>query len=232
MLLKKLLPLCVIALSIQSILCTPLHAQSLSHSPDAKRNNTIEVAYKTFYSHTRKLSGDDITALRFAFGFTNIRQPDSLCQLTNAFIRTQKVNIDLAVTPEQRFSIPTEKALKLAEAKLVIDVVEPVNQCDLNVQIETLPEYLNVQYSQQELEFIEQQYMAFFDEMGGFMSFMMPTVSGLQIRFAEQSLNQQLDADLAIVQGILRIPHAKLASISTLQLPEKPLRITALTESK
>ena len=198
----------------------------------AKQSNTLEVAYKTFYSHTRKISSDDITALRFAFGFTNIHVPGQLCEINQARIDTQKVTIDLPVSAEQRFSVPTERALKLAEAVVVLDIKQPANHCDINVQIETLPEYLKTDYTASELRFIQSQYMAFFDEMGGFMSFIMPQVSGLQIRFADETLNYSINNQVSIVQGVLRITSQQLNELNTINLPEPPLRITALTSSK
>ncbi|MDG1922280.1 MAG: DUF2987 domain-containing protein [Glaciecola sp.] len=197
----------------------------------APSTELLEVEYKTFYSHTRKLSGDDITALRFAFGFTNIHADNSLCHIDNAYIHTQKVDIPLTVSAEQRFSIPSEKALRLADAKVVLALREQANHCDINVQIETLPEYLKEQYTQADMSFMLNQYMAFFDEMGGFMSFLMPQVSGLQLRFDDDNLNADLGNQLTIVQGILRLSKAQIGALKDITLPHAPLRITALTES-
>jgi hypothetical protein len=208
-------------------------ALSLSNPVSAtSTEEMLEVEYKTFYSHTRKLSGDDITALRFAFGFTNIHADNALCHIESAYIHTQKQDIPLTVSDEQRFSIPTEKALRLADAKIRLALREQANHCDINVQIETLPEYIKTEYTQADLSFILGQYMAFFDEMGGFMSFLMPQVSGLQLRFADDSLNADLGNNLQVVQGILRLSKAQISALKTVNLPTDPLRITALTESK
>ena len=213
-------------------LTTLANAQVQNISQNVEQSNKLEVAYKTFYSHTRKISSDDITALRFAFGFTNIHVPGQLCEINQAQIETQKVTIDLPVSAEQRFSIPTERALKLAEAMVVLDIKQPANHCDINVQIETLPEYLKTDYTVAKLRFIQSQYMAFFDEMGGFMSFLMPQVSGLQMRFADETLNHSVNQYVSIVQGVLRISSQQLNELNTINLPQAPLRITALTSSK
>ena len=220
-----------ITASLLSMSCF-VNAQSAVLSENKEQSNTLEVAYKTFYSHTRKISSEDITALRFAFGFTNIHVPGELCQINQARIDTQKVTIDLPVTAEQRFSIPTERALKLAEAVVILDIKQPANHCDINVQIETLPEYLKTSYTADDLRFIQSQYMAFFDEMGGFMSFLMPQVSGLQMRFADETLNYTVNQHVSIVQGVLRISSQHLNELNTINLPQAPLRITALTTSK
>ena len=82
------------------------------------------------------------------------------------------------------------------------------------------------------MSFILNQYMAFFDEMGGFMSFLMPQVSGLQLRFEDDNLNADLGNQLTIVQGILRLSKAQIGALKDITLPLAPLRITALTESK
>ncbi|MBT6578698.1 MAG: DUF2987 domain-containing protein, partial [Cellvibrionales bacterium] len=198
-----------ITLSISSHVKTQDNAILSTVTSTAPSTQLLEVEYKTFYSHTRKLSGDDITALRFAFGFTNIHAEGALCHIDNAYIHTQKVDIPLIVSAEQRFSIPSEKALRLADAKIMLAIREQTNHCDINVQIETLPEYLKEQYTQADMSFILNQYMAFFDEMGGFMSFLMPQVSGLQLRFEDDNLNAELGNQLTIVQGILRLSKAQ-----------------------
>jgi hypothetical protein len=221
-----------ITLSISSHVKAQDNAILSTVTSTAPSTQLLEVAYKTFYSHTRKLSGDDITALRFAFGFTNIHAESSLCHIDNAYIHTQKVDIPLIVSAEQRFSIPSEKALSLADAKIMLAIREQTNHCDINVQIETLPEYLKEQYTQADMSFILNQYMAFFDEMGGFMSFLMPQVSGLQLRFEDDTLNADLGNQLSIVQGILRLSKAQIGALKDITLPRAPLRITALTESK
>lgn len=82
------------------------------------------------------------------------------------------------------------------------------------------------------MRFIQSQYMAFFDEMGGFMSFLMPQVSGLQMRFADETLNHSVNQYVSIVQGVLRISSQQLNELNTINLPQAPLRITALTSSK
>ena len=221
-----------ITLSISSHVKAQDNAILSTVTSTAPSTQLLEVEYKTFYSHTRKLSGDDITALRFAFGFTNIHAEGALCHIDNAYIHTQKVDIPLIVSAEQRFSIPSEKALRLADAKIMLAIREQTNHCDINVQIETLPEYLKEQYNQADMSFILNQYMAFFDEMGGFMSFLMPQVSGLQLRFEDDNLNADLGNQLTIVQGILRLSKAQIGALKGFTLPHAPLRITALTESK
>jgi hypothetical protein len=66
--------------------------------------------------------------------------------------------------------------------------------------------------------------------MGGFMSFMMPQVSGLQIQFADESLSQPLPNDISIIAGVLRLNSNKIKELKVLSLPDVPLRITALTQ--
>lgn len=188
----------------------------------------LQVEYKSFYSHVKKLKSEETNALQFAFGFMNIHSK-SLCTITEARISTEKQQIPLNISPESRFTVPSERALRLADALIVIDLLEPANTCDMSVQLETKPEFLKVTYSQKELQHINQQYAAFFDEMGGFMSFMMPKVSGISILFEDKSLQQQLASGLVIENGVLSIGLKEIEGLSQISLPEKPLRITAMT---
>jgi hypothetical protein len=192
--------------------------------------NTLNVDYKTFYSHLNKLSSDDTDALQFAFGFVNIRTME-LCAINSAKISTEKQQIPIEVTPEQRFTLPTDKILRLAKALVVLELKEASNICDISVQLETKPEYLKTNYSGQELAFIYQQYVAFFDGIGSFMSFMMPDVDGITIQFNDKSLNSTLPNGIEILDGTLTIKGNKLATLNVLILPELPLRITATTSN-
>ncbi|MGB3727546.1 MAG: DUF2987 domain-containing protein [Glaciecola sp.] len=208
--------LMAVALGIVSIvMASHSHAEQLT------------VEYKSFYSHVRKLSSEDTQALQFAFGFINIRTK-SLCTINEARISTDKQQIPLQVTPEGRFTVPSEKALKLADALIIIDLKEAANICDMSVQLETTPDYLKTQYTQQELSTLYKHYETFFDDMGGFMAFMMPKVDGLNIVFAEK-LNTTLNSGQVIENGKLFLSANDINALSTLDLPLSPLRITANT---
>lgn len=191
--------------------------------------DVIDIAYKDLYSHLRKLDNEDTQQLQFAFGFLKVPEKQTLCQLKNAKIITDKQTLPVVITSEQRFTVPFERALKLADALVQLEVVEPKNQCDISVQLETTSDLLQTTYSQSELLAIKAQYESFFNEMGGFMSFMMPQVSGLQVQFANDDLSMVLPDGLQVISGILRIDNNKINALSEIQLPEKPLRITALT---
>lgn len=187
----------------------------------------IEVEYKRFYSHVKKVGDENTSALQFAFGFLRVGT-SHLCKINQATIVTQKQDIPLTVTPEQRFLVPSEKALNLADASVVIDLDEAANLCDMSVQIETKAEYLKTEYSPEDLALIKQQYEAFFNEMGGFLSFMMPSVKGLTFRFSDDELDAMLPGAPSINNGMLMLDDAWLEQGKPLKLPETPLRITAL----
>jgi hypothetical protein len=187
----------------------------------------VEVKYKTFYGHVSKLDNEDTQALQFAFGFQHVGSGE-LCTINKARISTQKVQIPLTVTPENRFTIQSEKALSLANAFVVIDFKEPSNQCDISVQLETKSEYLKTEYTFQEMQFIYQQYEAFFNEMGSFLSFMMPTVNGLMLQFSDKSLRETTKTGEMINQGTLMLNNEWFESNKGLKLQTMPLRITAI----
>ena len=149
---------------------------------------TIDVEYSRFYSHVKKLDNEDTQALQFAFGFVRVGE-GRLCEVNGAAIVTDKKTMALTVSEEGRFTVPTEKALKLANALVRIDLGERANVCDMSVQLETKPEYLKQYYTKDDLTFLYGQYEAFFNEMGSFLSFMMPSVKGLMIQFDDKNLD-------------------------------------------
>lgn len=195
------------------------------------QSETIDVEYSRFYSHVRKLSNEDTQGLQFAFGFLRVGE-NRLCGINSASIVTDKQTIPLEVTKENRFTIQEEKALKLADAVVRIDLAEAANLCDMSVQLETKPEYLKQQYTQLELNDIYAQYDAFFNEMGGFLSFMMPSVQGLMLHFENKNLDYMIADKPPITKGIMRLNEQWLQKEEGLSLPEKPLRITAIASSK
>ena len=99
--------------------------------------------------------------LRFAFGFKHIAK-GRLCNIESAKIVTQKQTQPLKVENGTRFTVPTDKVLKMAKAIVEIDLNDRANQCDMSVQLETLPEYLKTSYSHKELQTLLTQYQAFF----------------------------------------------------------------------
>ena len=191
--------------------------------------DVIEVEYKRLNSHTKKLDSEDTQSMQFAFGFVNVRQPGTLCAIRTANIITPKKTLSLEVSPEGRFTVPTEKALKLADAMVQVDLVEAANVCDMSVQLETKAYLLNTEYATKDLQHIYQQYTSFFNAMGSFMSFLMPQVDGLMFQFKDPQLDYVIQPGLQIEQGILRLSQQQLHAINTLRLPRAPLRITALT---
>lgn len=199
---------------------------SLLFAPSV-HSDEVEVKYRTFYSHVKKLNSEDTQALQFAFGFTHVRT-GKLCTIKSARISTEKVQIPLKVSAENRFTIQSEKALSLANAFVVIDFEEPSNQCDISVQLETKPEYVKTEYTFAELQFLYQQYEAFFNEMGSFMSFMMPTVEGLMFQFEDKNLTQATKTGETITAGTLMLNDEWFEHEKGLKLQTTPLRITAM----
>ncbi|MFT6951595.1 MAG: hypothetical protein ACJAUL_002745 [Paraglaciecola sp.] len=191
----------------------------------------LVVQYSSFYSHVRKLQDEDTNALQFAFGFKKVQSKD-LCHINSAYIHTQKVDIDLTVSAEQRFTVPSEKALKQARAEVILHLQEPANKCDMSVQLETKPDWLKTDYSAPELKKLYTQYQAFFDDMGSFLSFLMPTVQGITVHFSDHQLNYDIDIgdQLKITAGKLDLSQEWIANNQGLTLPVKPLRITAIVD--
>lgn len=189
---------------------------------------TLQVKYKTFYSHLSKLNADDTNALQFAFGFMNIRTKQ-LCEINSGRISTEKQQIPIVITPENRFTLPSEKVLRMAEALVILELTEEANICDISVQLETKPEFVKESYSGDELDVIYQQYMNFFDGIGSFMSFLMPDVDGLTIQFKDKTLTTALANGMLIKDGILIVDSHDIAQLNNVVLPQLPLRITAKT---
>lgn len=190
---------------------------------------TLEVEYSSFYSHVKKLDDPSTDALRFAFGFVHIAEK-RLCHISSAQIVTQKQTLPLTVENNNRFTVPTDKILKMAKAMVVIELEDQANQCDMSVQLETLPSLLKTKYSHEELLYLLNQYQAFFEEMGSFLSFMMPSAKGLLIHFDTgvnfpTALRPLLDKN-----GEIALSQKWLQQQNGLELPIKPLRITAIVE--
>lgn len=198
----------------------------LSTSADA---DTLEVKYSSFYSHVKKLDDPETDALRFAFGFQHIAEK-RLCHITSAKIITQKQSLELTVENNNRFTVPTDKILKMARAQVVIELDDQANRCDMSVQLETLPSYLRTKYSHDELLLLFNQYQAFFDEMGSFLSFMMPSAEGLLFHFDEKVQLPKTLQPLMNKSGMISLSKSWLKQPNILELPNIPLRITAIVE--
>jgi len=191
--------------------------------------DTVDVEYSSFYSHVNKLDDPDTNALRFAFGFKHISEK-RLCHIKSANIVTQKQTLPLLVENNERFTVPTDKILKMAKAQVIIELDDQANRCDMSVQLETLPNFLKTQYSQDELLLLFNQYQSFFDEMGGFLSFMMPSAEGLSFHFSKEVNLPESLQPLMTKEGTITLDKAWLMQSNGLELPRKPIRITAIVK--
>jgi hypothetical protein len=189
----------------------------------------LNVEYSSFYTHVKKIDKEDTNKLRFAFGFKHIAH-DRLCKIDDAKIVTQKQTLPLQVENATRFTVPVDKVLKMAKALVTIQIDDNANQCDMSVQLETLPEYLKQTYTHAELQALLVQYQDFFSNMGSFMSFMMPSAEGLVFHFDKNEasfhiLEKQVDSsgNLTLDQVWFDKNQGK-----GLNLPSTPIRVTAL----
>lgn len=58
---------------------------------------------------------------------------------------------------------------------------------------------------------------------------MMPKVDGINIVFTDKSINESVGDGVQIVNGVLSLRQAQIGHLNSLTLPQKPLRITAVT---
>lgn len=190
--------------------------------------------YADFYRHLRKLNDEELSQLQLAFGFVNVRSK-ALCSVQHVIIDTPKQKMPMPVI-RNRFVLPAENALKLANAKVRIEIAEPANQCDLSVQLEAQHQHYKAQISAADLKLLDQQFSNFFSEMGGLLSFMMPSSQGLVVQFYQDeiaSVKQNLaqKAGFSWVEDKLYIQSDWIKSNqSELNLVKKPLRVTALVK--
>jgi hypothetical protein len=188
----------------------------------------LEVDYSRFYSHLKKIDKEELNALQFSFGFKKAGET-WLCDINQASIVTPKITMPLTINKFNRFTLPIEKALKLANAYVVIDLQQAANQCDMSVQLETKDEFLKLSYSQADLLKLSTQYKQFFTDMGSFLSFMMPSSHGLKFTFEEPPLMEVLPKDFKLHDKEIDINDKAIEQAKTgLILSIKPMRINAL----
>ncbi|MBO1255058.1 DUF2987 domain-containing protein [Alteromonas sp. 5E99-2] len=190
--------------------------------------NTIETKYYDFHRHIQNLRHPDTSKLTYSFGFIHV-DTQTLCQINEATLALKDQTIDLIVDTEYRFKMPSTDDSELANGKVVLDVIESPDACEMSVRLETKEEYLKVKYSKEDLNDIKRQYVAFFNEMGSFMSFGVPSVNGLMITFDNKYLYHDFKGIGKIQNGFMIIENQMLSDIDTIIFPEVPARITALT---
>jgi hypothetical protein len=200
-------------------------------APLCVQAGALNVEYAKFYSHLKKIDREETSDLQFSFGFMhNTRK--QLCIIEAAEIVTQKQDIAIEVNTSNRFTLPVEKALKLANAVVAIELIEPSNQCDMSVQLETKSLLLSKTLTADQLRSILVQYDEFFDNMGSFLSFLMPGVEGLTIVLpTTTSYDNSLLANGSIEGNKLMLTKEWIEeNQQPLVLPIKPLRITAVAK--
>lgn len=194
----------------------------------------LQLEYSSFYSHLRKLNQEELGPLTFAFGFKQVTKK-TLCNINSAYIHTDKQDIDITVDSRQRFVLPTEKALQLARAEVFIELRQPANQCDLSVQLEVKSEHIPDVITATDLTQYYAAFEAFFDEMGGFMSFLMPSPDGVTVYFnAEPNSSAQNAPWLPhwdSNSNALALSHEQFSLLDNAAIPKRTIgHITAKME--
>lgn len=165
---------------------------------NATNDGFLSVEYKTFYSHLRKLDAEDMPHLHFAFGFV-LPKTRAVCPIENLYIHTPRQDIPIATTRTNRFSLPKERALKLAEAEVHIrfqaqflkDYGVTAEVCNLSVRLEAnLPQKNALPPA--ELQTLNSEFKTFFEKMGaGLFSFMMPEPHGVKLHLKQEYASTQ-----------------------------------------
>ncbi len=190
----------------------------------------VNMEYKGFYSHLKKLDDEALNRLEFTFGFSHVGK-GRLCQLNEVLIVTQKQTMEVNIGADNRFRLPTEKALQIAKARVMIDMEEATNQCDMSVQLQVQPKYLSSQYSQAELNTLLSQFNGFFSEMGGFFSFLMPGPQGIQMQFSQPvTVSESLSSKSKIDGTTLWLHEDDINKINSVTLSQIPHKITVWME--
>lgn len=193
--------------------------------------HSLKLQYSSFYSHLKKLEKDELNSLEFAFGFANVHT-SALCDIHNAVIVTDKMNIEVPVDAENRFTLPKEKALKLAHAQVHLELEQAPNQCDLSVLLQVKPDLFASGVDLEKLHSYDQSFIAFFDNMGGLFSFMMPKPKGIRLVVEPATEIPKLMQQYAASDTEILLEHDAIASFSSDQLAQmKVSRITAFMQN-
>ncbi len=194
----------------------------------------IDVEYKVFYANVKRLKDESTEALQFRFRF-NDEQTGKPCAFESLYIHTQKKDLPIVVGEDKYFSVPSEKALYWAGAK-IRSHGHPADQvCSLASAIETKPQHLQVEYTPEKLHYLSVQYDNFFSTMGSMMAFLMPKNNGLRLQFnsedialkAYHQMKSQSDVQgISYQQKQVIVEHLWLQQLTTtVTLPSKPVKV-------
>lgn len=192
----------------------------------SNKPNLLEIKYADFYSHLRKLDKETLTELRFSFGLIDAQiEP---CVIEQGIIITDKKKIPINIQDNNRFVLPTERALKLAKAMVNLELAHSTTDCNLSVLIEIEPVLLKESLTRDKLLRFYASFKQFFEDMGGMFSFLMPEPSGLLVTSESHTELQILSSKYsALVNGssielplslINQLTNEDLASLSVVQV--------------
>lgn len=156
----------------------------------AEPNTPVEIEYKVFYSHLRKLDPEKFEALQFAFGFIK-HNASAMCPLSKVTIHTPKKDIEVEIATSNRFTLPKERALKLADATVLLNFdTDDAADCDMSVLLQANPEWINSELNAEQIRYLNSQFKTFFESMGASLfSFLMPETKGLKLHLKPEFKN-------------------------------------------
>lgn len=161
-------------------------------SPGVAEHETLVVPYKQFYQHVRRLDPEEHPDLQMVFGFAH-QSTQQMCKIKRAFIHTAKQDIPLP-SIEHRFAVPRERALLLAEAVVTIDFQHAKQHCNISVLLKAkLDKWSHLSFlSADALRDIDRQFQHFFENVGSFLTFLVPKTLGIKLHFSASSTEQAM----------------------------------------
>ncbi|WP_169303057.1 DUF2987 domain-containing protein [Thalassotalea mangrovi] len=207
-------------------LATTLLLCSLGFSVQA-----VDLEYKGFYQRLEIIKDNELDEITMGFYLVDAQSRDR-CAIDKAFFYGPNVDeqaIDIA--DDGRLQIPYDKKLYDSFAVLRVNQVDPGQNCTLQMQIQVKNKQ-KTEFTFVELADYREQMQDLVDEFGGFLWFMMPDVTGLNlnlndarsISFVHQQLKsdlncQQLQCTLKIEEDVDETIHAKETALILSQPP-------------
>lgn len=145
------------------------------------------VSYDGFYDRMKVVNKGDYLQARVGFYLVDANQPKDACEIASGKIVTEKSEQPFSFTQAGQLLLPFEQQLDKDKAVVVAQTL--TEQCQLKMQIEAIDNY-QATFTQGALFDTFTELDELMDDLSGFFmtkvfSFLMPTMTGITLEFAQ-----------------------------------------------
>lgn len=188
----------------------------------SKANNQLVLNYDGFFDRMDDLNEPQYQGIKLAFYLVD--RNNQPCEVDNAYLKTKLDEMEVYTLANGEVLLPFDEKLDQDKAAIIINI-KGDKACGLNMRLES-NQLLTIEMNTKELLDLKIKFSEALDDLGGMMSFMLPSVIGLTIESTNIKEFQTEGQGVRCEGQVCRIPGINLQTENNIKFNALPTKIS------